>query len=146
MLAAATRMRDSDRRWLGTAILVGGIYLAVGIASSALAGAATSHQMRLIGRWSGFIVSGGAFAVHFAYEHFRLRSSARPAAWHTSVAVAAGAFGLAFVANMRDLGSASGYRLRMLTALAAWPLVTAVPAFVVALLLATVLGKKQLRD
>lgn len=62
------------------------------------------------------------------------------------LAVAFGAFGLALLANIHDLGSASGYRLRMLIALVTWPLITAVPAFIVALFLAAGLGLKQRCD
>src|SRR5207237_8243144 len=110
-------MGDSGRqRWLSTAILVGVIYLAVGVASSALAGAAVSDRMVLTWRWSAFILSAAAFAAHIAYERFRLRSRARPTAWHTSAAVAAGAFALALAANIHDLGADSGYRPRMLRA------------------------------
>jgi hypothetical protein len=140
-------MGDSDRqRWLSTAILVGVIYFAVGVTSSALAGAAASEQMVLIWRQSAFIISGFVFTAHVAYEHFLLRSRARTTAWHTSAAVAFGAFAPAFVANIHDLGSASGYRPRMRIALVAWPLLTAVPAFIVALVMAAGLGGKQSRD
>ncbi len=38
------------------------------------------------------------------------------------LAVAFGAFALALMANVHDLGSSAGYRPRMLIALVAWPL------------------------
>lgn len=137
-------MDDSGRhQWLSTAIFVGVLYLAVGLASIALAGRAASPQMLSFWRLSAFALSALVFAVHIACEHFRLRNKATPAAWHACVAVAFGAFGLALMANIHDLGSASGYRSRMLVALVAWPLLTAVPAFIVALLVALVLGVKQ---
>jgi hypothetical protein len=85
------------------------------------------------------------FTLHIAYEHFRLRNTAWPTAWHASVAVAFGAFALALKANIYDPGSASGYRPRMLIALVAWPLLAAVPAFIVALGVAAGLGVKRLR-
>ena len=139
-------MNYTDRqRWLVTAILVGAIYAAVGVTFGALAGAAESTRMLLVWRYSAFVVSGLAFAAHIAYEHFRLRNPARPLAWHTAAAVAIGAFALAFVANVHDLGSPSGYRPRMLIALVAWPLLTAVPAYLVALLLAAGLGMTRRR-
>ncbi len=135
-------MNDSGRqRWL-TVILVGVLYPAVGLAFGELAGAAASNQMQFFWRLSAFVISGVVFAAHIAYEHFRLRNTARPTAWHTSLAVAFGAFGLALAANLHDLGSASGYRPRMLIAFVAWPLLTAVPAFIVALVVAAVLGVK----
>ena len=139
-------MNHADRpRWLGTAVLVGVIYAAVGVTSAALAGAAESSRALFIWRWSAFVISGLAFAAHIAYEHFRLRNPARPLAWHTAAAVAEGGFGLALVANIHDLGSPAGYRPRMLVALVAWPLLTAVPAYIVALLLAAGLGMKRRR-
>jgi hypothetical protein len=57
-------------------------------------------------------------------------------ALHLSAAVALGAFALALSANIHDLASPSGYRPRMLVALIAWPVLTAVPAFIVALAMA----------
>ena len=138
-------MDDSDRqRWLSTAILVGVLYFAVGIASAALAGAAASNQMQFFWRLSAFVICGAVFAAHMAHELFRLRNSARSTAWHASVAVAFGAFALALMANIHDLGSASGYRPRMLIAFVAWPLLTAVPAFIVALVVAAGIGLKRL--
>ena len=86
-----------------------------------------------------FVVSAAIFAIHIAYEHFRLRNRARLTAWHTCLAVALGALGLALAANIHDLGSPTGYRSRMLVAFLAWPLITAVPAFFVALIAASVL-------
>jgi hypothetical protein len=134
-------MDDPSRRpWLRTAILVGALYPAVGITSAALAGAAASSQMQFFWRLSAFVVSGVVFAAHVAYEHVQLRHSAWPTAWHASAAVALGAFALALMANIHDLWSASGYRPRMLIALVAWPLITAVPAFLVSLAVTAGLG------
>src|SRR6266511_1881487 len=136
-------MDDSGRqRWLGTATLVGVLYLAVGITSATLARTAASDQMRSFWRLSAFILSVVVLAAHILYEHGRLRNAARSTARHASVAVAFGAFALALAANVQDLASASGYRPRMLIALVAWPLLTAVPAFIVALVVA--FGVKRL--
>ncbi|MEK6283896.1 MAG: hypothetical protein AABN95_26385 [Acidobacteriota bacterium] len=141
----ATRMEKSDRqRWFRIALFVGVLYFAVGIAFAELAGAAASSQMQFFWRLSAFVICAVVFAAHIAYEHFRLRNTPRPTAWHASVAVAIGAFALALKANIHDLGSASGYRPRMLIALIAWPLLTAVPAFLVALVIAAGLGMKRL--
>ena len=138
-------MDDSGRqRWFSKAILVGVLYVAVGIASAALAGMAASNQVRSFWRLFAFVISAVVFAAHIAYEHFRLRNTARPTAWHASVAVAFGALALALAANIHDMGSASGYRPRMLIALVAEPLLTAVPAFIVALMVAAGLGVKRL--
>ena len=129
--------------WLRAAVLVGMIYFAVAFASAALAGPSVSASMRVFWRWSAFVVSAVVFGAHIAYEHARPGNPARRTAWHASVAAAIGGFALALAANAHDLGSATGYRPRMLIALAAWPLLTAVPAFVVALVVATGLGLKR---
>ena len=143
MTVPLLRMNDSSRqRWISTAILVGLLYPTIGVASSELAGAAASSQMQFFWRLSAFVISGVVLAAHIAYEHFRLRNAMWPTAWHAAVAVALGAFVLALMANIHDLVSASGYRPRMLIALVAWPMLTAVPAFIVALVVAA--GLKRL--
>ena len=140
-------MSDNSRsqRWLITAILAGVVYLAVAMISGILAGAAASDQMRFFWRLSAFVISAVVFAAHIAHEHFRFRSPPRATAWHTALGVAVGAVALAVAANIHDLGSPTGYRPRMLVALVAWPLLTAVPAFIVALVVAVGLGVKRLR-
>jgi hypothetical protein len=137
-----TRMDDStSKRWLGTALLVGVLYPAIAFVSSTLAGAAASSQMQFFWRLSAFVISGVVLAAHIAYEHFRLRNTVWPTAWHVAVAVAFGAFVLAVMANIHDLGWAAGYRPRMLIALVAWPMLTAVPAFIVAIVVAAILER-----
>ena len=142
-------MDDAGRQhWLGMTFVVGALYLAVNFGAVILAGTASSSRMLFFWRWSAFIICGVMYVVHIAYEHFRVRSAPAPAAWHVSAAVALGALGLALAANIHELGSAAGYRVRMLVALVAWPLLTAVPAFVVALAVAAGLGVRwsQLED
>jgi hypothetical protein len=135
---------SSRQRWLSTVILVGVLYLALGITSATLAAAAASNQMRACWRLAVFIFSAVVFLAHIAYEHFRLRNRPQPIAWHASVAIAFGAFALALLANIHDLGSA-GYRPRMLIAMVAWPLLTALPAFIVALTAAACLARARRR-
>lgn len=139
-------MNESDhKRWLRAVVLVGLVYFVIGIAFGTFAGWATSSSTRVTWNRLAFLASGIAFAVHIGYEHFRLGNSPRITATHASMGVAVGAFGLALVANIHDLGSASGYRPRMLIALVAWPLLTAVPAFIVALAVAAGLTLKRER-
>jgi hypothetical protein len=133
------------QQWPRRALLVGVVYLVASIATAQLAATAASNRIQFFWRLSAFIVSAVVFAAHIAYEYFRVGNTARPTALHTSLAVAFGAFLLALVANIHDLGSASGYRPRMLIALVAWPLLTAVPAFIVALLLAAGLSLTRFR-
>ena len=130
----------ANQRWLGAAIIAGVLYLIIAMGSSALAGAAATSQTQFGWRLSAFVISGLVLAAHIAYEHFRLRNLARTTAWHSSLGVAFGALALALAANIHDSRSALGYRPRMLVAFVAWPVLTAVPAFVLSLVVATVLG------
>ena len=131
------------QRWLVTALLVGALYGALSIASAALAGGAASSVLRSF--WRLFAYAGAAvvFAAHFHFDHFRLHHPARTTAWHTTAAAAFGGFGIALAANLHELGSAAGYRPRMLIALVAWPLLTAVPVLVLALIAAAILGGRS---
>jgi hypothetical protein len=139
-------MDTSDRkRWLRAVLLFGAIYFIIALAFGEFASRAASDATRETWNRLAFLASGIAFAVHICFEHFRLGSSSRLTATHTAIAVALGAFALALKANIHDLGSTSGYRFRMLIALIAWPLVTCVPAFVVAIVAAAGLGLRRQR-
>ena len=130
-------MDASDRKHWLRLFFVGVIYFVIGIVFGAFASGAATNAMRITWNRLAFLLSGVIFMVHIGHEYFRLRHSPRITATHAAVAVAIGAFLLALLANIHDLGSASGYRPRMLIALAAWPLLTAVPAFIVALVVTT---------
>jgi len=140
----AHKMDAPDRQpWVRVAVLLGLAYFVINFAFGTFAGWSAAHSIT----WNrlAFLSCAVAFAVHIGYEHFRLRNSPRRTASHVSIAVAQGAFALALAGNIHDLGSASGYRPRMLIALVAWPFLTAVPAFIVALLMAAglTLSKKS---
>ncbi len=124
-------------RWLRAVLLFGVGYLVVGITFSALP--AASHQMRVAWRLAAWVISAAAFAAHIGYEHVRLRSSPGTTALHASLAVALGAFALAVAANVHAQAAAS-HQLSHTLALVLWPVVTALPAFVVALAAAAGLG------
>jgi uncharacterized protein (DUF486 family) len=119
------------------------LYFFIGIASIALADRAGSTQMRDTWRVLSFLTSGLAFAVHIGYEHFRLGNSPRITATHASLAVALGAFALAVSANVHGQWVHSSQRRLLALALLAWPVLTGVPAFVVALVAAAVLGLRR---
>ena len=121
-----------SRRRLGAALLVGAVYCLAGLAFGALAARAGSPHLRVAWRLAAWLVSAGAFATHIWYEHRRLQSSPRRTALHTSLAVALGAFGLAVGASIHALTTSSTRHFPALMLLV-WPLITAVPAFVVAL-------------
>jgi hypothetical protein len=91
----------------------------------------------------GFLASGVAFALHIGYEHLRLRNSPLIPAWHVSIAVALGAFALAVSANVHGYRVGSSNQRLLAFALVAWPAITAVPAFVVALVAAAGLALRR---
>ena len=88
------------------------------------------------------IVSGCAYAAHIGYERFRLRNSTRLTALHVALAVAIGACALAFAGMIQSLSNASTIRPAWLLALVIWPAVTAVPAFLLALVAGALLSRR----
>lgn len=134
---ASRRLSNASRRptWVPAAILLGVVYFVVG----RLFALPTNnvHAWRL----AAWIVSGVVYAAHIGYEHFRLRSSPRLTALHVAVAVAIGAIGLAVAGMIHSLSTASAIRPAWLLALVAWPAITALPAFFVALGVAAMLRR-----
>ena len=116
-------------------ILVGLFYALVGIVF-----AWPSEHVHLW-RLAAWAVSAAAYAAHIGYECVRLRTAPRRAALRVAAAVAVGAFGLAVGANLHSLSapSTAAHRQLLLIALAAWPAITAIPAFLVALAAAAIL-------
>ena len=124
--------QSSSRRWLGAVLLIGAVYSLAGLAFGALGARAGSPQIRVLWRLAAWLVSAGAFAAHIWHEHRRLQRSPPITALHAALAVALGAFGLAVWASLHGL-SASSPRPFPVLMLVVWPLITAVPAFLVAL-------------
>jgi NADH:ubiquinone oxidoreductase subunit H len=83
------------------------------------------------------------FAAHIAYERFGQQNSPRSAALHVAFAVALGAFGLAVGAVIHSLsaGSTNQHRQLLLLSLGIWPVMTALPAFLVALGTSVILAR-----
>jgi hypothetical protein len=131
-------MGESPRKsWVPMVVLVGIGYALVGIVFAV----PTSHVRAW--RLAAWAVSAVGYAAHIAYERFRLQNSPGSAALHVAFAVALGAFGLAVGANIHSLSTGSGDRHRqlLLLSLGIWPVVTALPAFLVALGANVVLGR-----
>lgn len=137
-------MNPSDRhRWFRMVVLLGALYFVFGVAFATLArwsGSTSTHEI-----WNrlGFLISGVGFALHIGYEHFRLRNSPLRAAWHVTLAVALGAFALAVSANVHGYRVGSNNKRLLAFALIAWPAITAIPAFVVALVTAAGLSLRR---
>jgi|SRR5437899_2961416 len=127
-------------RWWLRAVIFGLAYFGVGVLFGQMAGAAASQQSGILWRLAAWATSGVLYATHIADEHFRLRSPRRSVALHVAMGVAIGAFGLALAATFRALLTAQ-YRPNYVIALAAWPAITAFPAFLVALAVSAVLAR-----
>ena len=127
-------------------LLVGAVYVVVGILFGELAGGAASLRSRVAWRWAAWVVSAIAFGAHIAYEQVRLRRSPRATAFHAASAAALGAFGLAVAANVHAyLASAREHARALALSLVIWPVMTALPAFVVAFATATLLARARRR-
>ena len=74
-----------------------------------------------------------------------LRHMPRSTALHVAAATAVGALNLAVAANFHAPWITSGHRRLLVSALVAWPVLVAVPAFVIALIAATGLALTQRR-
>src|SRR5881392_2431277 len=131
-------MDVSGRRlWVRAMILVAVSYVVIGIGFAALA---KSDHMRLW-RLAAWVASALVAVAHIGYEHYRLGSSPRPTALHAAGAVALGAFGLALAANVHWFLARTPGQHPPLLALPVWPVITALPAFLVALAAAAVLAR-----
>jgi len=131
--------KPKRRLWLRMVLLIGLTYCAIGIGFGAFAAWSTSNQMVVAWRVASFVISLVAFALHIGYELFKLANRPVIVALHTALAVALGAFALAVAANIHAIGVASANHGLLAIALAIWPLMTGIPAFVVALITANVL-------
>src|SRR5881409_4298472 len=123
-------------------ILVAVAYVAIGIVFAALAADADHVRLWRLAAW---LASAAVAAAQIGYEHYRLGASPRGTALHAAGAVALGAFGLALAANIHWLFAATHGQHSPLIALVAWPVITAVPAFLMALAVAAVLARLSRR-
>src|SRR6187455_498621 len=133
------RARTGSRAWIRAAIFAGAAYFVVG------RGFAAPVEQSRAWRLGAWVLSGVVFAAHLGYEHFKVRHSPRVSASHTAFAVALGAFLLAMAGAVHSLAIGSGSWSAWMLALVAWPTITAVPAFVAALVVALVLAPRSRR-
>ena len=119
-------------------ILFGLVYLLVGVA---FPNPPASNKMQFLWRLAAWLIAALAFAIHLALEQFRFRHSPQRTALHVSAAVSLGAFGLAAAANINALRTGTGNQRLLALALVLWPIITGVPAFIVALVAATILTR-----
>ena len=133
-------MQTTGRTWLLRSVIAGVVYFAAGMVFGALAGASSSNQGRVVWRLAAWAFSGAVFLAHIWNERFRLGNSPGSAAGRVALGAAIGAFGLAAAATIHAL-AAGNYRVAYLFSLVAWPAITALPAFLVALGAGAMLGR-----
>ena len=127
-MPSPTRHHDA-----GIILLAGVAYVLIGIGTSMLAAGVSSLVGGKAWRLAAWLLSLIVFGVHLAIERRRDPRPVRAAA-RVALAVAIGAFGVAALGPVRmHWGEPARLKLIMLS-LVAWPLLTGVPAFVVAFL------------
>jgi hypothetical protein len=119
------------RQWLWIVPGVGLVYLVIGQLFALLANGAGSDGTRVAWRLAAWALSAVVFTAHTGHERIRLRSVARTAALRASSAAGVGAFLIAVVVIVRGHG-APGHAGARALALVLFPVVTMLPAFVVA--------------
>jgi hypothetical protein len=119
--------------WFAWALLAGLLYLLIGVGFAPL-----SVPSVFFWRLAAWIVSAIVYAAHIAYENFRIRSSPHSTALHVAFSAAIGAFGLAAAAIVHSLLTGTGNLRLLRIALLIWPVISGVPAYVVAFVLTAV--------
>ena len=125
---------------LRTVLLAGAAYFVVGIATAALAGMASSPSGVKGWRLVAWLLSLAIFSVHFAIERRRSTRGVSVAV-RVALGVALGAFVLAAVGPLRSHWSDPSRMKVALLSLVAWPVLTGIPAFLVALVASSVLDR-----
>ena len=111
-------------------LVVGAGYLVIGVVFAALP--AATHGMVVMWRLAAWVVSGVLYLAQIGYLRLRQDRSTPFTAWQAALAAALGAFGLAVVGPARVALLGGHHGSRWILALVLWPLITGVPAFLVA--------------
>jgi len=138
-----TMNTSGNNPWLLAAILFGSVYLVVGVA---FPNPSAANATQFLWRLAAWLTCAVAFAIHIGIEHFRLHNSPLRTALHVAVAVALGAFALAAAANIHARRAGTGNQSMLALSLVIWPVITGVPAFVVALAAAAGLARVRPHD
>jgi len=124
------------RLWITLGVAL--FYAIVGIATSSLNGAEASATLVKLTRFGAWGVSLLAFLAQIVVERTRLRVGPRSVAADAALATAIGALVLAVRATMHA-ASIGRFEDRYALALVLWPLLLAIPAFIVAFGLASMM-------
>jgi len=119
--------------WLHGAIVAGLLYVSIGYGSAAI-DPSVPDRGRFAWRLTAWALSAAVFAAHIGYERVRSGAAPRALATHVAAGVALGSFLLAgaAMAHAATVAEHAPYWKFML-ALVLWPVITTLPAFVVAL-------------
>jgi len=127
---------QTSRRWFACALLAGLLYLIISVGFASLVTPSIVFWRR-----AAWVVSALVYSAHIAYEHFRLRNSARLVALHVALGAAVGGLGLAAAANVRSFLTETGNARLLRIALLVWPALTGIPAFVFGLIVSSALAR-----
>ncbi len=135
-------MKASGKQsWLKVMILSSTLYLLIGIIFPLFSKSLSPREIPNLWRLLSFLTSAFVYGIHIGYEHSRLHNTPLQIAFHTSLAVALGAIVLAGFINIEALWANPGNHNSLLTAIFLWPLITGVPAFIVAVIIAIGIAK-----
>lgn len=145
-MTAEYDLRRGVRRPLSTTVLVilsiGVAYFVIGYVFGELDDLGVTARGVFLWRLGAWVASGFVFAAHLWLESKRFRNPTLSVSLHASLSVAFGAFLLAVLATFHAAWITSTAPFwRYLVALVAWPMFTAVPAFLCALVVAIILNR-----
>lgn len=121
--------------------MVGVAYVTIGLVTGELAAAAASIQTRNAWRLAAWLSSFAILIAQFVYDRRGSGSTAGSTARHVAGAVALGAFGLAVVGPVRTHWGGANFWHTAVLSVVVWPVMTGVPAFVVAFVAGSILGQ-----
>ena len=123
--------------WLRRAVLFGLGYFLIGRLF------AVPGEHARAWRLAAWAVSLLIYTTHFRLERARPSTPPRAVALHVATAVAIGAFALAVALTIRSIAAQGALKATWVLALVLVPLVTAVPAFLVALVAAVAADRHE---
>ena len=123
------------------ALSIGLLYAALGFVTGELSKSAASPQWQNAWRLSAWPLSFLVFACHFGYERLKLANPPIRAARHVAIAAGLGGLFLALVGPVRTHWGADDFGRAAVLSLAVWPLLTGIPAFLLAWIGGSVLDR-----
>ena len=132
---------SDTRRWILVFTVAGLLYAGTGLLFSALSRNAGSSQESTVWRLSAWVASAIVYAAHIGWEQLSRRSRPVITAWHAALGVALGGFLLALAATVHALQTPGAHVRSILIALPVWPVLTGLPAFLVAWVTAAALAR-----